>query len=97
MMVIPRTYTHTPTVVKYGRGRAGVLEPLPRVFYILQYFEKNYPQWKAFELLEKMKYILWVVALLETCSVTKHGSHLGRHLGFYEVKTEIIDNFVLDV
>ena len=97
MMVNPRTYTHTPTVVKYGRGGAGVLEPLPRVFYILQYFEKNYPQWKAFELLEKMKYILWVVALLETCAVTKHGSHLGRHLGFYEVKTGIIDNFVLDV
>ena len=95
MMVNPRTYTHTPTVVKYGRGE--VLEPLPRVFYILQYFEKNHPQWKAFELLEKMKYILWVVALPETCAVTKHGCHLGRHLGFYEVKTEIIDNFVLDV
>ena len=42
MMVNPRTYTHTPTVVKYGRW--GVLEPLPGVFYILQYFEKNYPQ-----------------------------------------------------
>ena len=78
-------------------GVEGVLEPLPRVFYILQYFEKNYPQWKVFELLAKMKYILWVVALLETCAVTKHGSHLGRHLAFYEVKTEIIDNFVLDV
>ena len=23
MMVNPRTYTHTPTVVKYGRGGAG--------------------------------------------------------------------------
>ena len=44
-----------------------------------------------------MKYILWVVALLETFAVTKHGSHLGRHLGFYEVKTEIIGNFVVDV
>lgn len=52
---------------------------------------------KVFELLEKMKYILWVVALLEACDVTKHGSHLGRHPGFYQVKTEIIGNFVLDV
>ena len=25
MMVNPRTYTHTPTVIKYGRG--GVLNP----------------------------------------------------------------------
>ena len=38
-MFNPRTYTHTPTVVKYGRG--GLLEPLPRVFHILQYFEKK--------------------------------------------------------
>ena len=31
-----------------------------------------------------MRYILWVVALLEVCDVTKHGHHLGRHLGFYQ-------------
>ena len=24
-----------------------------------------------------MRYISWVVALLESCDVTKHGSHLG--------------------
>ena len=28
-------------------------------------------------LLYKMRYILWVVALLEACDVTKHGCHLG--------------------
>ena len=27
-----------------------------------------------------MSYILWVVALLETCDVTNN----GRHLGFYQ-------------
>ena len=27
-----------------------------------------------------MKYILWVVALLEACDVTNN----GRHLGFYQ-------------
>ena len=35
-------------------------------------------RWKAFVLLDKMRYILWVVALLEVCYVTKHGRHLGR-------------------
>ena len=30
-----------------------------------------------------MKYILWVVALLEACDVANNGHHLGRHLGFY--------------
>ena len=39
-------------------------------------------QWKAFDVLNKMWYILWVVTLLEACDVTNNGSHLGRHLGF---------------
>ena len=29
-----------------------------------------------------MRYISWVVALLESCDVTKHGRHLRCHLGF---------------
>ena len=32
----------------------------------------------------KMRYILWVVALLEVCDITNNGRHLGRHLGFYQ-------------
>ena len=36
-------------------------------------------QWKAFDLLYKMRYILWVVVLLEVCDVTKHGCHLGSY------------------
>ena len=39
-------------------------------------------QWKAFDLLNKKRYISWVVALLESCDVTKRGRHLGCHLGF---------------
>ena len=31
-----------------------------------------------------MKYILGVMALLETCDITKNGRHLSRHLGFYQ-------------
>ena len=47
---------------------------------MLQYFETICRQWKAFDLLYKIRYILRVVALLEVCDVTKHGRHLGRHL-----------------
>ena len=36
----------------------------------------------GFDLPSKMKYILWVVALLEGCDVAKHGRHVGRHLEF---------------
>ena len=31
-----------------------------------------------------MRYVLWVVALLEACDVTNNGRHLSRHLGFYQ-------------
>ena len=47
------------------------MEALPRVSDMLQYFNKT-------------RYILWVVALLEACDVTKHGCHPGRHLGFHQ-------------
>ena len=45
--------------------------------------------------LYKMRYILWVAALLGACDITQDG--LGRHLGFYQkleiVKKAEIDNF----
>ena len=31
-----------------------------------------------------MRYILWVVALVEACDVTNNGRHLARHLGIYQ-------------
>ena len=37
-------------------------------------------QWKAFDLLNKISYILRVVALVEACDVTNN----CRHLGFYQ-------------
>ena len=46
--------------------------------------KKFYVHWKAFDLLDKMRYILWAVVLLEACDVAKRGRHLGRHLGFYQ-------------
>ena len=53
------------------------MEPLPRVFDMLHYFETISPSVKAFDLLNKVRYILRVVALLEACDVTINGRHLG--------------------
>ena len=48
--------------------------------------KRFYLQWKAFDLLNKMRYILWVVALLEASNVTNnaYGHHRGRHLVLYQ-------------
>ena len=65
------SYPHRGT-----RRRGGgevVMEPLPRVLICCL-------QWKAFDLLNKMGYIFWVVALLEACDVTNN----VLHLGFYQ-------------
>ena len=59
--------SHTPTVVQ-GSGGDGSIS------------KRFCFQWKAFDILYKMGYVLWVVALLEVCRVTKH----CRHLGFYQ-------------
>ena len=58
---------HTPTVVQEGGGWNSI----SKRFYL---------QWKAFDLLNKVRYISWVVALLEACDVTNN----DRHLGFYQ-------------
>ena len=76
--VNPRTYTesHTLTVVKGGGGWW-----YPPGFFICCNISKRFClEWKAFDRLYKMRYILWLVTLLEVCDVTKHGRHLGRHL-----------------
>ena len=52
--------------------------------------QRFYLQWKAFDLLYRMRYILWVVALLGAYDVTKNGRHLGRHLGLYQGSEIII-------
>ena len=39
---------------------------------------------EAFDLLNKRRYILWMVALLEVCDVTSRGRHLGDDPGFYQ-------------
>ena len=66
ILVNPRTYTqsHTPTVVHGGGGGGGggggvggrLIYPLLSFFYMLQYSNRFYLQWKAFDLLYKMRY-----------------------------------------
>ena len=66
------------------KGREGV-DGTPLGFLFCCNISKQFClQWKAFDLLYKMRYILWVVELLEVCDVTKYGRHLGLHLGFYQ-------------
>ena len=48
------------------------MEPPPLGFSICCNIWKRFClHWKAFDLLYKMTYILWVVALLEVCDITK--------------------------
>ena len=51
---------------------------------MLQYFEIILTSVKDIDLLYKMRYILWVVAPLEACDVTKPGRHLGLRLGSHQ-------------
>ena len=60
------------------------MEPHPEFLICCSLLKRFYLLWKAFDLLNKMRYILWVVALLEARDDTKNGRHLGRHLGFYQ-------------
>ena len=79
----------------------GLMEPLPRVFDMLQ-SKRFCLSWKAFDLLNKTSYTLWVMALLKACGVTNSGRHLDRHLGFYQeleirLKPQEMVMFMLDM
>ena len=68
-----------------GTGGGELKESPPLEFLICYSISKRFcPQWKAFDLLYEMRYILWVVVLLKVCDVTKHGGHFGCHLVFYQ-------------
>ena len=55
--------------------------PLPAAFLICCSISKPFClQWKAFDLLNKMRYILWAGSLLEVCDVINN----CRHLEFYQ-------------
>ena len=86
LLLNPRTYTqiHTPTEVQGEGGGEVVMNPSLEFLICCSISKRFCLQWKAFDLLNKMRYILWVVALLEACDVTNN----VRHLGFYQ-KLEI--------
>ena len=76
MLTLRRTCKFIPPPWYKGGGWTPALEfliccSISKLFYL---------QRKAFDLLYKMRYILWVVALLGDCEVTNN----GRHLGFYQ-------------
>ena len=57
----------------------------PPLFFICCSISKRfYLKWKAVDFLDNIRFILWVVALREACDVSKHGCHLGYHLGFHQ-------------
>ena len=56
------------------------MEPLPRVFDMLLYFEKILP---TVEISRQDGVYLIVTALLPACYVTKQGRHIGSQLGRY--------------
>ena len=76
----PRTYTqnHSPTMVQEGGG--GRWNPSPEFLVCCSISKRFCLHWKAFDLLNKMRYILLMVALLETCDVINN----GRHVEFYQ-------------
>ena len=79
IIINSRTYAqiHTPTVVQggWGGGVDGTLELL----MCCSILKRFYLQWKALDLFNKMRYFVWVVALLEACDVTNNGRHLLLH------------------
>ena len=65
------TRYHVVVQEEWGGGAFLIFYSMLKVFYL---------KWKAFDLSNKMRYILWVVALLEAWD----GRHLLRHIGFYQ-------------
>ena len=73
---IPSLYPHRDT---RGVGVDGT--PPQSFWYIALSISKRIClQWKAFDFLKKIRYMLWVVALLEAFDVTNNDRHLWSHL-----------------
>ena len=84
-VIPPPWYNHTPPWYKGGGGGGGeLIEPLLYIFDMLKYTSISKTlcfHRKGFDLLDKINYILRVVALLGTCDVTKV-AFLGAILDF---------------
>ena len=62
-----------------GTNLGGGWNPSPAFLICCSILKRFYLQWKAFDLLNKMRYISGVVMLLEACDVTNNGRHLEFH------------------
>ena len=84
-VIPPPWYNHTPPWYKAGGvGGGELIEPLLYIFDMLKYTSISKTlcfHRKGFDLLDKINYILRVVALLGTCDVTKV-AFLGAILDF---------------
>ena len=58
------------------------MDPLPGVFDMLQYFETILPLVESLDLLNKVRYILWVGVPLEACEAPKMVEILDAILDF---------------
>ena len=59
-----------------GEGGGG-WNPSSEFLICCSILKRFYLYWKAFDLLNEIRYILWVVTLLEACDVTNNACHLG--------------------
>ena len=94
----PGLFQLTPPWYNGGGGGGGWWSPSLEVLICSSILKWFCLQWKAFDLLNKMRYILWVVALLEARDINNN----GRQLGFYQeleirLKLQKMVIFVLDM
>ena len=83
MKVVYNTQSHTPTLVQ-GWGALGGWNPSPEFLICCSISKRFYLKCKAFHLVNKLRYILWVLAPVEAFDIINNGRHLGYHLGFYQ-------------
>jgi len=81
ILTLGRTSKVTPS--PWYKGGGG-WNPSPGFFLCFNISERFCIKLKAFDVLYKMMYILWVAMLLGASDVIQDGSQHGCHLGFYQ-------------
>ena len=69
----------------------GLTEPFTRVFDMLLVFKTSLLSMESLDLLNKKRFMLWVVVLPKACDVTNN----GRNLGFYQEFESTVDKLYL--
>ena len=76
-LTLGRTRKFIPPLWYKGGGGGCSWNPSLEFLICCSIWKRFYLLWKAFDLLNRMRYILWVVTLLEACDVTNNGCYLG--------------------